>query len=195
MKLDKLTAYAPNTVGIRFMVEHEDGRVTEKQMEVMKQLFDLGILFDRISNFKHFKQSFEITAKKEIAYRAEQNIKTEDILYDIIHTSLMIASLGKFFDSNQAYKHITTGLIQLKSFIYHGAFRRDEAILASAKASYLAAMILTGYEGEIKRWREGENILKYMIEPIAYQFLNKGRNIPGGSLFYWSQTLGLLGKV
>ncbi len=41
---DKLTAYAPNTIGIRYRVEHPDGGVTEKQMEVMKQLFDLGIL-------------------------------------------------------------------------------------------------------------------------------------------------------
>lgn len=192
---DKLTAFAPNTIGIRFMVEHEDGRVTEKQMEVMKQLFDLGILFDSISNIKHCKQSFDITAKKEIAYRAEQKITTEGILNDIINTSLMIASLGKFFDPNQQYKHIATGLIQLKSFIYDGAFRRDEATLASAKSSYLAAMILTGYEGEIRRWKDGEDILKYMIEPIEYQFLNKGRNIPGGALFYWNQTLSLLGKV
>ena len=56
---DKLTAFAPNTVGVRFRVEHPDGGITEKQMEVMKQLFDLGVLFDRISNLKHFKQSFE----------------------------------------------------------------------------------------------------------------------------------------
>lgn len=54
---DKLTAYAPNTIGIRFRVEHPDGGVTEKQMEVMKQLFDLGILFDRLTNLPHFKQS------------------------------------------------------------------------------------------------------------------------------------------
>ena len=115
---DKLTAYALNTVGIRFRVEHADGGVTEKQVEVMKQLFDLGILFERISNFNHFKQSFEKTAQKEIAYRAEQNITTESILNDIINTSLMIGSLDKFFAPNGEYKHISTGLTQLKSYIY-----------------------------------------------------------------------------
>ncbi|HRH50724.1 MAG TPA: nucleotidyl transferase AbiEii/AbiGii toxin family protein [Panacibacter sp.] len=192
---DKLTAYAPNTVGIRFRVEHADGAVTEKQMEVMKQLFDLGILFDRVNNLNHFKQSFEKTAQKEIAYRAEQNITTERILNDVINTSLMIGSLGKFFDPNGEYKHVATGLTQLKSYIYQGAFRNDEAVLASAKASYLAAMTLTGYEGEIQRWQDGDDILKYMIKPIEYQFLNKRRNIPGGPLFYWHQTLSLLGKI
>lgn len=192
---DKLTAFAPNTVGIRFRVEHADGGVTEKQMEVMKQLFDLGILFDRVSNLTHFKQSFEKTAQKEIVYRAEKNITTDDILNDIINTSLMIGSLGKFFDPKGEYQHIATGLTQLKSYIYQGAFRSDEAVLASAKAAYLAAMILTGYEGEIQRWQDGDDILKYMIKPIEYQFLNKRRNIPGGALFYWWQVLGLLGRL
>ena len=192
---DKLTAYAPNTVGIRYRVEHADGSITEKQMEVMKQLFDIGVLFDWIINFNDFKLSFEKTARKEIAYRARANLTIEDILNDIINTSLMIGSLGKFFDTQEEYKHIKIGLAQLKSYIYQGSFRTDEAVLASAKAAYLAAMTLTGYEGKIQRWQDGDNILKYMIKPIEYQFLNKRRNIPGGPLFYWYQALGLLGKL
>ncbi len=192
---DKLTAYAPNTIGIHFKVEHKDGRVTEKQMEVMKQLFDLGILFDRITELTHFKQSFAITSEKEIAYRTGQQITQEAVLSDIIDTSLMIASLGKFFDANGDFKHIHTGITQLKSFIYNGAFRMDEAIVASSKAAYLAAIILTGYDGEIQRWQDGDDIMKYIIEPIEYQFLNKRRNIPGAPLFYWHHTLSLLGKL
>ena len=90
---------------------------------------------------------------------------------------------------------IATGLTQLKSYIYQGAFRSDEAVLASAKAAYLPAMTLTGYKGEIQRWQDGDDILKYMIKPIEYQFLNKRRNIPGGALFYWHQVLGLLGHL
>jgi hypothetical protein len=192
---DKLTAYAPNTIGIRYRVEHADGRVVEKQMEVMKQLFDLGILFDRIANLGHFKQSFETTAKKEIAYRPEQQITQEAVLRDIIGTSLMIGSMGKFFDSADNYKHITIGLRQLKSYIYNGAFRTDEAILASAKTAYLAAILLTGHDGEILRWHANDDITKYFVKPIEYQFLNKRRNVPGAPLFYWHHTLRLLGVL
>lgn len=192
---DKLTAYAPNTIGIRFKVEHPNGGVTEKQMEVMKQLFDLGILFDRLTNLPHFKQSFDRTSQKEIAYRGITEITPETVLNDIINTSLMIASQGKFFDEAKHYPHITTGLTQLKSYIYNGAFRSDEAILASSKAAYLAAMILAGYEGEILRWQDEDDIQKYFVKPIEYQFLNKRRNIPGGPLYYWNQTLSLLRKL
>ncbi len=192
---DKLTAYAPNTIGIHFKVEHPDGRVTEKQMEVMKQLFDLGILFDKVNDLNHFKQSFENTAQKEIAYRVDQTITNEHVLNDIINTSLMISSWGKFFDPKNDFIHIGTGLTQLKSFIYDGAFRIDEAVLASSKAAYLAAIVLTNYKGEIKRWQDGDDITKYKIEPMDYNFLNKRRNIPGCPLFYWYQTLSLLGKL
>ena len=163
---DKLTAYAPNTVGIRFRVEDANGGITEKQMEVMKQLFDIGILFDRISNLDHLRQSFTTTAQKEIAYREEERITTEEVLNDIINTSLMIGSLGKFFDPKGDFQHITRGLTQLKTYIYNGSFRLDDAVLASSKAAYLAAMILTGYDGEIKLWESGDDTTKYSIAPI-----------------------------
>jgi hypothetical protein len=192
---DKLTAYAPNTTGIRFRVEHANGRVTEKQMEVMKQLFDIGILFDRITSLPHFKDSFHAAAQKEINYRGIPNMTVEHVLNDIIDTSLMIASLGKHFDPKGHYPHVTTGLNQLKSYIYNGPFRSDEAIVASSKAAYLAAITLTGYEGEIRSWQGGNDIKQYFIKPIEYQFLNKWRNIPGAPLFYWNHTLGLLGKL
>lgn len=164
-------------------------------MEVMKQLFDIGILFEKITNLTHFKQSFATTSAKEIAYRTEQNITQETVLNDIIDTSLMIASMGKFFDANGDFKHIQVGLTGLKSFIYNGAFRIDEAIVASSKAVYLAAIILTDYKGEIQRWQDGDDIMKYVIKPIEYQFLNKLRNIPGAPLFYWHQTLSLMDKL
>lgn len=138
---------------------------------------------------------FTAASRKEIAYRAALNITPENILNDVINTSLMIASLGKTFDPKGDYLHITAGLHQLRSYIYNGVFRSDEAVLASSKAAYLAALILSGYEGEILRWQEGKDIRQYFVNPVEYQFLNKKRNIPGGPLFYWYQTLYLLGKL
>jgi len=192
---DKLTAYAPNTTGIRFRVEHPGGGVTEKQMEVMKQLFDIGILFDRLVHLPHFSESFHTTAQKEITYRGNPAMTMQHVLNDIVDTSLMIASQGKFFDPSGHYPHITTGLAQLKSYIYNGAFRGDEAILASSKAAYLAAILLNGNNGPIQRWQPGSDIRAYEIKPITYQFLNKRRNIPGAPLFYWHQALQLLGRI
>lgn len=64
------------------------------------------------------------------------------------------------------FKHIEIGLNQLKSFIFPEAFRIDEAVLASSKAAYLASIILTGYEGDIVHWKDGDDIMKYKIDPM-----------------------------
>jgi len=53
---------------------------------------------------------FTAASRKEIAYRAALNITPENILNDVINTSLMIASLGKTFDPKGDYLHITAGL-------------------------------------------------------------------------------------
>lgn len=184
---DKLTAFAPNTIGVRY------GK--KKEMEILKQLFDLGILFDRLNDLTHLRHSFDVTSQKEIAYRPDEKITKDAVLNDIIDTGLMIASQGKFYNPHGNYQEIASGLTQIKSYIYNGAFRNDEAVLASAKASYMAAMLLSNYEGEIMRWQTNDDIAKYGLKPIDYQFLNKRRNIPGGVLFYWYQALRLMGRI
>ncbi len=55
---DKLTAFAPNTTGIPYSVG--------KEKEILKQLFDIGYLFDLVTDINIFKQSFLETAKVEI---------------------------------------------------------------------------------------------------------------------------------
>lgn len=63
---DKLTAYAPNTIGVPYKVE--------KEKEIIKQLFDIGTLFDILSDMEVFRKSFHVTATGEIKYRPEREI-------------------------------------------------------------------------------------------------------------------------
>ncbi|WP_299255237.1 nucleotidyl transferase AbiEii/AbiGii toxin family protein [uncultured Cytophaga sp.] len=62
---DKLTAYAPNTVGVPYQVG--------KEKEIIKQLFDISTLFELIDDIELVKQSFGLTAVEEIKYRAKNN--------------------------------------------------------------------------------------------------------------------------
>jgi hypothetical protein len=192
---DKLTAFAPMTIGIPYRAVNAKGILVEKQMEVMKQLFDVGVLFDSMERLDHFQETFFNTAQKEIGYRSECELTPEMVLEDIINTGLYIASSGRFFDVKGDYPHVVQGLSQLKPFIYTGVFRKDDAVLASSKAAYLAAIALVNYTGETKRWSYSEEISSYKIDSLDYQFLNKLRHIPGGPLFYWYQTLLLLKKL
>jgi hypothetical protein len=58
---DKLTAYAPNTTGVPF------GR--NKSMEIIKQLFDIGELFDACDDLLEVSTSYGAIQKQESAYR------------------------------------------------------------------------------------------------------------------------------
>ena len=51
---DKLTAFAPNTTGILYG--------SGKELEIIKQLYDLGILFDKIEDLETVNKSFQIFA-------------------------------------------------------------------------------------------------------------------------------------
>ena len=181
---DKLTAFAPNTTGILYK--------KGKELEIVKQLYDLGRLYDEIKGLAVVSASFNNTALKEMAYRGITG--TPDlILDDIIQTALLIAKREK----NKAepylgqYKEIQAGLLQFKTYQVTSFFRIDEAITASAKAALLAAMIKTGYSGAIEFFTGILQKEHYLIQHPDYNFLNK---LPVEPLFYWNKTVALLSK-
>ena len=59
---DKLTAFAPNTSGIPYIKEGRD-----RSLEIIKQLYDVGRLFEHGDNFQHTKDTFTQIGKIEIA--------------------------------------------------------------------------------------------------------------------------------
>ncbi len=57
---DKLTAFAPHTSGIPFNVD--------KEMEIIKQLYDISTLIDYIDDFSEVKSNYFDIVKTELAY-------------------------------------------------------------------------------------------------------------------------------
>lgn len=186
---DKLTAFAPNTTGIPYNMG--------KEKEIMKQLFDVGCLFLLLTDIDVLKKSFTESAKGEIAYRPERKIKSvEQVLKDIIETSLLIArkDILKTDDEKAKYSEIATGINQFRHFVFFGKFDILETQIASSKAAYLAAIVLTDHKGELKRFNKEIPLVDYLIKNAEYNFLNKRLKFvaEGESLFYWFQTINLL---
>jgi hypothetical protein len=186
---DKLTAFAPNTTGVPYWVD--------KEKEIIKQLFDIGCLFELLDDIETLKKSFEASAAGEIKYRPERNISSpEEILKDTIETAILLAR--KDMQINQADKlkfaELTKGVEQFRHFVYIGSFRIEEAQLAAAKSAYLSAIILTKYEGELKRFDEKIAMTDYLITHPEYNFLNKRLKFiaKGEALFYWNEAIKLL---
>ncbi|HLP61508.1 MAG TPA: nucleotidyl transferase AbiEii/AbiGii toxin family protein, partial [Candidatus Deferrimicrobium sp.] len=182
---DKLTAFAPNTTGILYN--------KGKSLEIIKQLFDLGELFNAIKHFETVSTSFSILAKKEIEYR-NLKISREAILDDIIETGFLLAQREK----NQTetgklrFKELQDGISQFKNFLASGFFRIDEAIEAAAKAAYIAAKIKTGNNEAPEHYDRSKNINDYLIENRDYNHLNKLKKLPNGALFYWYHAVNLI---
>ena len=192
---DKLTAFAPNTIGIPYFKGKDNQPFS---MEICKQLFDLGKLFENIQNMEMVADSFQVFAEQEIAYRKSGNPKVdltpEMVLRDTIDTCAILAKRERGTDDEKVkFKELQKGIIAFGTgFLMTGNFRIDDAVAASARISYLAAKILVNDLSPI-RYYDGQDIKDLIIEDQDWNFLMRLKRQPDKSIFYyWYQTVQLL---
>lgn len=194
---DKLTAFAPNTIGIPYF------KGKDKQpfsMEICKQLFDLSKLFENIVSVEMVAKSFMAFAEKETNYRKNGNPDSEltpkMVLLDTIDTCLIIAKRGGGSeDEKQKFTELQRGIKAFDfGFLMSGNFRIDDAIPASSRIAYLAAKILHNDLSPIDHY-VGQNIKEWNIEDPDWNFLNKlKKQQDKSSFYYWYQTVELITK-
>lgn len=179
---DKLTAFAPNTTG----VPYKQG----KELEIVKQLFDLGRLFHEIKSIEEVSASFDKTVAKEIVYR-QGNYNRDDVLNDVIQTGMLVARREKNKDEPYAsnFNEIRRGLLQFKPYQMASFFRIDEAIISSAKAAYMAARIKANEGSILEVYQPEYKKQDFLIQNAEFSFLNKLQAEP---LFYWYKTVEIM---
>lgn len=164
---DKLTAFAPNTTGIPYFKKDDS-----MSMEIIKQLYDIGNLFDVATDIETIKTTFYRFAKTEIAYRNSVGINENDVLQDIYETSLCIVTRGA--DGKGNFEELLNGILRIKGFIFSESYHIEKAITHASKTAYLSALIqhdtkaINKFENPLimKNWQIGEplnsklNILK-----------------------------------
>jgi len=184
---DKMTAFAPTTIGIQY------GQ--SKDLQIIKQLFDLGKLFNSFSDLNIVYATFTAIALAEMKYRTK-TISVNDALDDIIKAGFLIAKRGISKDANEKtqYDELASGLLKIKSFLISENFRIDEAIEASAKISYLAARFKKKDFSKIEYYSKKANALIPLIESKEYSFLNKLRKLPNEAFYYWTKTIELISQ-
>lgn len=183
---DKLTAFAPNTTGIKYGAG--------KELEIIKQLFDVGNLFEKVDSVGTVAKSFNAFVVEEISYR-NLTIGAPDVLDDIIVTAKIIALRDRNRDEpyKSDYNELQKGIRSFNNFIISGSFKPDDAVTASAKAAYLAAKILVEDFRTLERY-DGENVSGLSIENTEWNFLNRLKRLPDKrAFFYWYKTLEILG--
>lgn len=186
MSGDKLTAFAPNTSGYRY------GKGLE--LQIIKQLFDLGFLVDEISDFEEVFSTY--LAKKKRLDIHFNNIWDENIIpNDIINTSLLLAKRGKGLADNEklSYGELDTGIKRLETFLIKRPFHLEIAVESAAKAALCAAKIKTNNLEPIQKFEKGMELKTFLIENEKYKFLNKLLKNGTYALFYWNQVIELIG--
>jgi len=194
---DKLTAFAPNTIGIPYFKGKDQQPFS---MEICKQLFDLSKVFEHIENIEIVASSFMAFAEKEIEYRQNDNpyieMTPEKVLQDTIDTCAILAKreLGTE-DEKAKFKELQNGIIAFGTgFLMSGNFRIDDAVPAAARVAYLASKILVNDLSPIDYYK-GQDIRELSIEDPDWDFLNRLKRQPDkSSYYYWYQTAKLLTK-
>ena len=130
---DKMTAFAPHTTGIPFDVG--------KDMEIMKQFYDVSCLLDVISDYEIVTETFYRVAKKELAYRGLE-LPAERVVEDIFHAAFCIASRGRVHEED--YKKYVKGIHDVRNHVFAERYSSEIAAHQAPKIMYAMTCLLTG---------------------------------------------------
>lgn len=185
---DKLTAYAPETTGIPYY--KNDNLHT---LEIIKQLFDVGHLFDHVHDLSITREAFAKIAPVELNYRHMDDSNIKVIYDDIRNTSLNISTRG-LIDKDK-FLLLQKGIKSISSFMYRKRYLIEDAIIDSAKAAYLSALLESGVN----------DVKHYNNDPASVAGLTTGRVLPAKltklrignpeAFFYWALTDELLHRL
>ena len=130
---DKLTAFAPRTIGILYN--------PLRKTDIAKQLFDVAVLFDAATDLRVAAEVYAATHARQLVYR-QAAFTLAETLNDSIEAAFLYSQLD--LRGGKATEHglfLQDGIIGLQNHIVNQPFRRDEARIAAAKAACVAAWI------------------------------------------------------
>lgn len=171
---DKLTAFAPHTTGVPLRAN--------KDLEVMKQFYDIGTLIRDHTNFADVLKTYKKIAASEIAYRGSK-ISHEEVLEDTIAASIVIASRGRA--NREDYPVYLDGIRGVTTHIFAERFSGEIASYRAANLIYIATCLLTetpyeaveGFDEYVKESliQPDLKILSKMkkAQPVQYAYLVK----------------------
>jgi predicted nucleotidyltransferase component of viral defense system len=181
---DKLTAYAPNTTGIPYLKSGNS-----MSMEIIKQLYDIGNLFDAAEDINIIKNTFSSFAKTELIYRNHNQLNEIDVLDDIYQTSLCIITRGT--DGKGNFEELQKGIQRISGFIFSESYNIEKAITHASKAAYLSCLIKDGAQS-FEKFSNPTQMKDWLIDEPLNNKLNKLKKSNPEAFFYWYKIYELL---
>lgn len=182
---DKLTAFAPNTIGVPYQ--------KDKEVEIIKQLYDLNFLLSHTENLQPVKTTFDAVSEDQFKY-LKKDLTQKNVLEDIFQTALIIARRDKNTGYDKVkFQELFDGIRKFNPFLIEGYFRIDQAQAASARVAYLASKLQNEDYSELEVYSSDIDIKELEIKNIQYNFLNRFKRTNPEAFFYWYQCLSIRG--
>ena len=144
---DKLTVLGPGTTGISYD--------SQKELELMKQLYDVSQLFNEVEDMNQIRESFINIAERELEYRGYREYTYLDVLNDIEDFALVII----FKDDIQKLKVVREGLSKVKYYIFEKNFQMETGALSAASKVLYLVNLIRNKESKIEKYHKGINVI------------------------------------
>lgn len=185
---DKLTAFAPRTTGVPFVLASGNPPDT---MQIAKQLFDVGELFNLAEDLSAVRRVYQRVFELENMYRGG-GMSASDSLSDTLNASLSLGlhRLKGVNDSAEALM-MEEGARKLTSHLVNHRFNLDTAKLAAAKTALIARLVESEAAGssleKFKAMPSSEEIRQLKIEG-EWERLNRLMSVNPEAFWYWYQA-------
>ncbi len=157
-------------------------------MEIIKQLYDIGNLFNTVTDLDTIKTTFFRFAKTEIDYRNSKEINENDVLEDIYQTALCIVSRGT--DGKGDFIELQNGIRRISRFIFSESYHIEKAITHASKAAYISALIQHNAK-TIDKFKNPLQLKDWEIGEPLNNKLNKLKKSNPEAFFYWFKIYAL----
>jgi hypothetical protein len=193
---DKLTAFAPNTIGVPYV----NNSGISQTMQVAKQMFDIGELFNVADNMSEVFRGYSNSFKKENFYRGD-SFSPAQALQDTIATCSKFCHWNlRGYENNSDITHLLDGIRKLPNHLINCNFNAE---IAAKSAAAKAALIshLTNAEStdvslsELRFTPEKIPEIKDVNLVGEYRYLQRLKNICPEAFYYWYQVEKLTGAA
>ena len=181
---DKLTAFAPSTIGVRYPAHGAS-------MKILKHCSDVGRLYDHCESMEALHAAYEAIWPVENTYR-NNAFTREQVLDDTIETARLICMLDlKGCPESPEIDILRTGIKQLDSHIIGSRFSPNEAKTCAAKAAWLATTRKHGSGRAFARYTT-EELQALAPNPLQNVFapLNRLRTGNPEAYYFWLKAAG-----
>ncbi|MBU1007147.1 MAG: nucleotidyl transferase AbiEii/AbiGii toxin family protein [Candidatus Omnitrophica bacterium] len=177
---DKLTAISPKTVGIS---------LEDRNMEFVKQVIDLGELFNVIEDTKELNSAFRKTLFVENGFRGE-HYAPDDVFDDIMDVAFKYSqSLLKGGDNSfEEINLINEGNTRVVNHLRE-RLRPEDIKIAFSRIVYTISLLRGTNEGSLIK-KVDMDIVKNYVFPEKFRNLERLKKFVPEAYFYWTMGVG-----